>query len=185
MLASASPQRRALLGELGVPFAVHATDVEEIEHGGDPARIAVENALRKARAASAARRSTAPEAVIGCDTIVVLDGTIYGKPRDEAQARATLGALQGRTHEVISGLAVVLPAEERTALARTFVTFRTLGERELEAYVATGEWRGRSGGYAIQRGAARLALAIEGPEDNVIGLPLATLQSLYPELSGS
>jgi septum formation protein len=166
-----------------VPFTVRATDASEIEQGEDPARVAVENALRKARAA---RRAGAREALLGCDTIVVLDGMIYGKPRDEAAARRTLAALAGRTHEVISGLALVLAAagsaEERTALARTRVTFRPLDEHELDRYVGTGEWRGRSGGYAIQGAAAELAVAIDGAEDNVVGLPLATLRELYPEL---
>jgi septum formation protein len=182
ILASASPQRRALLASLDVPFTVCATDVEELEQGEDPGLLAVENALRKARAAPAPGPG---EAVIGCDTIVVLDGVIYGKPRDETQARETLRALAGRTHEVISGLAVLLSDEERTASARTRVTFRRLDEAELQAYVATEEWRGRSGGYAIQGGASQLAVAIDGPQDNVVGLPLATLRALYPELSGS
>jgi septum formation protein len=159
---------------------VRATDAGEIEQGEDPALVAVENALRKARAA---RRADAREALLGCDTIVVLDGVIYGKPRDEADARRTLRALAGRTHEVISGLALLLPGEpERTALERTGVTFRALDERQQAAYVATGEWRGRSGGYAIQGAGARLAVAIDGAEDNVVGLPLATLLDLYPEL---
>jgi nucleoside triphosphate pyrophosphatase len=165
-----------------VPFTVRPTDTGEIEHGDDPGQVAVENALRKARAA---RRAGAREALLGCDTIVVLDGVIYGKPRDEADARRTLGALAGRTHEVISGLALLLPGErERTALARSRVTFRELDERQQAAYVATGEWRGRSGGYAIQGAGARLAVAIDGAEDNVVGLPLTTLRELYPELSG-
>jgi septum formation protein len=166
-----------------VPFTVRPTDASEIEQGEDPARVAVENALRKARAA---RRAGAREALLGCDTIVVLDGVIYGKPLDEAAARRTLGALAGRTHEVISGLALVLAdegsREERTALARTSVTFRPLDEHELDRYVARGEWRGRSGGYAIQGAGAELAVAIDGAEDNVVGLPLATVRELYPEL---
>jgi septum formation protein len=141
--------------------------------------VAVENALRKARAAS---RAGAREAVIGCDTIVVLDGVIYGKPPDADVARHTLSALGGRTHEVLSGVALVLPGEERTALARTYVTFRELDAELLEWYVATEEWRGRSGGYAIQGAGATLALALDGEEDNVVGLPLATLLALYPEL---
>ncbi len=162
---------------------MRATDAAEVEQGEDPGAVAVANALRKARAA---RRMDAREALLGCDTIVVLDGVIYGKPRDDAEARRTIGALAGHTHEVISGLALLLPGErERTALARTLVTFRHLDEDEQAAYVATGEWRGRSGGYAIQGAGARLAVAIDGAEDNVVGLPLATLRELYPELSRS
>src|SRR5271157_2984759 len=106
VLASGSPQRRALLARLGVDFAVRPTDAEELEVGEDPAAVAVENALRKARAAL---RPGVREAVIGCDTIVTLDGVIYGKPLDAAAARRTLGALGGRTHEVLSGVAVLLP----------------------------------------------------------------------------
>lgn len=198
VLASRSPQRSALLARLGVQFTIRATDVPEIEQGEDPAAVAVENALRKARAAAAA--SPAPvgasptparvpeEIVIGCDTIVVLDGVIYGKPPDADAARRTLAALGGRTHEVLSGLAVLRPtrpgerARERTALARTRVTFRAIDEELMEWYVATGEWRGRSGGYAIQGAGAKLATEIEGEAENVVGLPLAALLELCPEL---
>ena len=141
--------------------------------------MAVENALRKALAA---RRPGAAEAVLGCDTIVVLDGVIYGKPPDAATARATLTALGGRTHEVISGLALLLGDEQRTAVARTRVTFRAIDQELLDWYVGTEEWRGRSGGYAIQGAGARLALAVDGEEENVVGLPLAKLLDLYPEL---
>ncbi len=166
-----------------MPFTVRTPDVREVEQGADPAAVALENALRKARAAL---RPGAREAVIGCDTIVVLDGVIYGKPPDAAVARETLAALGGRTHEVISGLAVLLAdgsaVIERTALARTRVTFRALEGERLERYVATGEWRGRSGGYAIQGAGAELAIAIDGDEDNVVGLPLRTLLELYPEI---
>jgi septum formation protein len=141
--------------------------------------VAVENALRKARAV---RQEGAAEAVLGCDTIVVLDGVIYGKPADAAAARATLAALSGRTHEVLSGLALLLPHEQRTALARTRVTFRVLERELLDWYVGTEEWRERSGGYAIQGAGATLALAVDGEEENVVGLPLAALLDLYPEL---
>jgi septum formation protein len=179
VLASGSPQRRALLERLGVPFTVRVSGASELEQGEDPALVAVENALRKARAV---RREGAPEAVLGCDTIVVLDGLIYGKPPDAAAARATLSALGGRTHEVISGLALLLPSEQRTAVARTRVTFRPLHRELLDWYVATEEWRGRSGGYAIQGEGTALSLALDGEVENVVGLPLAPLLELYPEL---
>jgi septum formation protein len=179
VLASGSPQRRALLERLGVPFTVRVSDADELEQGPDPARVAVENALRKARTV---RREGAAKAVLGCDTIVVLDGVIYGKPPDAAVARETLTALGGRTHEVLSGLALLLGDEERTAVARTRVTFRELGRELLDWYVATEEWRGRSGGYAIQGAGAKLALAIDGEEENVVGLPLTRLLEIYPEL---
>jgi septum formation protein len=188
VLASGSPQRRVLLEGWGVPFTVRATDASELEQGDDPGHVAVENALRKARAA---RRPGAREALLGCDTIVVLDGVIYGKPADAAAARRTLRALGGRTHEVLSGLALLLfrdgagKGEQRTALARTSVTFRALDAQLLEWYVGTGEWRGRSGGYAIQGAGAKLAVAVDGAQDNVVGLPLAALRDLYPELVAS
>lgn len=178
MLASGSPQRSALLARLNVHFTVRVSEAQELERG-DPAAVALENALRKARAA---QRPGAREAVLACDTIVALDGVIYGKPPDAAAARRTLAALGGRTHEVLSGLALLLPGEQRTALARTRVTFRALDAQLLDWYVATGEWRGRSGGYAIQGAGSRLALALDGEEENVVGLPLAALRELYPEL---
>jgi len=167
-----------------VAFTVRASDAEELEQGQDPAAVAVENALRKARAVQLPGRR---EAVLGCDTIVVLDGVIYGKPADAAGARETLMALGGRTHEVISGVAILLPdgpdgSAQRTAVARTRVTFRPLDEELLDWYVGTGEWRGRSGGYAIQGAGATLAVAIDGEEENVVGLPLRTLCELCPEL---
>jgi septum formation protein len=185
VLASRSPQRQAILERLGVAFTVRAPDVPELADG-DPEKVARENALRKARAAL---RPGAAEAVLGCDTIVVLDGTIYGKPSDEPAARATLTALGGRTHEVISGIALLLAdgcgeVVERVAVARTRVTFRALDEELLDWYVGTGEWRGRSGGYAIQGAGQKLAQEIEGEVENVVGLPVAALRDIYPELFG-
>jgi septum formation protein len=173
-----------LLQSLNVDFTVRVSEADELEQGEDPAGVAVENAVRKARAA--ARRGVR-EAVLACDTIVTLDGVIYGKPPDAGVARRTLGALSGRTHEVISGLALLLPGErsqfeQRTAVARTRVSFRALEPEQLDAYVATGEWRGRSGGYAIQGAGSKLALKLDGDEDNVVGLPVRTLLELYPQL---
>jgi nucleoside triphosphate pyrophosphatase len=178
VLASASPQRRAILERLGVAFEVRAPEVPERGHG-EPRAVALENARRKARAAS---RVPAEEVVLGCDTIVCLDGKIYGKPADEAAARETLGALSGKTHEVLSGLVLLIAGSERAAVARTAVTFRALDEALLDWYVATGEWRGRSGAYAIQKAGAALVRAIEGEGENVVGLPVAALLDLYPEL---
>jgi len=173
-----------------VSFAVRPADCPEIEQG-DPGEVALENALRKARVAR--RLGTEGEVVLGCDTLVALEGTIYGKPRDEREARATLQALSGATHEVISGIAVLLGGEgrsgsdrsravQRTALARTAVTFRTLDEELLDWSLASGEWRGRAGGYAIQGTGAALVRKVEGDYENVVGLPLASLLDIYPEL---
>jgi nucleoside triphosphate pyrophosphatase len=128
------------------------------------------------------REPGASEAVLGCDTLVVLDGAIYGKPPDEQSARETLRALGGRTHEVLSGLALLLPDGERTAVARTEVSFRALDEELLDWYLATGEWHGRAGGYAIQGAGAALVTAVRGDYENVVGLPLASLLDLYPQL---
>jgi septum formation protein len=178
VLASRSPQRRAILERLGVPFEVRPSDAPELQHG-EPRALALENAMRKARAARLPGRA---EAVLACDTVVVLDGTVHGKPSNEGEARATLSALSGATHEVLSGLALLLPGEQRTALARTAVSFRTLEPDELDRYVATGEWRERSGGYAIQGAGAALVRAVEGEIENVVGLPLASLLDIYPEL---
>ena len=181
VLASSSPQRRALLQRLGVPFSVRVPETSEL-CSGDPLQLARENALRKARAALA---PGVPEVVVGCDTLVALDGVIYGKPADERQARETLTALSGAEHEVISGLALLFGAEqgrERTAIARTGVAFRELSDELLAWYLATGEWRGRAGAYAIQGAGAALVRSVRGDYENVVGLPLASLLDLYPEL---
>jgi septum formation protein len=167
-------------------FEVQPSEVAELEHG-EPRAVALENALRKARAVRAARSAaargvSAPEAVLGVDTLVALGGEIYGKPADEAQARATLLALSGATHRVISGVALLLDEEERTAVSCTEVSFREVGAELLEWLLAKGEWRERSGGYAIQGASATLVREVRGDYENVVGLPLATLLDLYPEL---
>jgi septum formation protein len=192
ILASASPQRRAILTRLGVDFTVHPADVVELEQG-DPAQVAVENALRKARAVYAQVMSVdaadveaagmeAGVPVLGVDTVVALDGSLYGKPADERHARETLRALSGARHTVISGIALLVGGEERTALATTEVAFRALDEALIDWYVSTGEWRERAGGYAIQGAGAALVGEVRGDHENVVGLPVAMLQDLCPQL---
>lgn len=155
--------------------------MSELEQGV-PEEVALENALRKARAVRAERPGGASEAVLGVDTLVTLGGAIYGKPADETHARSTLRALSGASHRVLSGVALLVEGQERTAIVSTEVRFRDLSEQLLSWYVARGEWRERSGGYAIQGAAAALVLEVRGDYENVVGLPLATLFDLYPEL---
>jgi septum formation protein len=176
VLASRSPQRSAILERLGVAFEVRPADVEEVQEG-DPASAALENALRKARAA---RRDD--ELVLGVDTVVELDGRIYGKPRDERHARQTLQALSGAVHTVIGGVALLDDSREQTAVARTRVRFRELSGHTIDWYLSSGEWRERAGGYAIQGAGAALVREIEGDYENVVGLPVATLLDLHPGL---
>jgi septum formation protein len=178
VLASRSPQRRELLASLKLDFSVRVSAAPELEQG-EPRAVALENALRKARAV---RRRAEPEIIVGCDTIVVVEGRIYGKPRDEREAAATIRALAGRTQEVISGLAVLVGEEERSTIAVTAVTFAPLDDELIAWYVSTGEWRERSGGYAVQGAGTRLVASIDGEVENVVGLPLGPLLQLCPEL---
>lgn len=156
------------------------SDAEELLAGEDPTAVAVENARRKALAVAAEAAPAAAAPVLGVDTVVVLDGAIYGKPADAGEARATLERLAGRTHEVVSGIAVVEDGVARTAAATTRVRFRALPPATLDWYVATEEWRERAGGYAIQGRGAALVAGIEGDYLNVVGLPVAALLDLLP-----
>ncbi len=175
LLASRSPQRRALLASLGVAFRVVAPRAEE---GDDP----VANARAKAREVAA--RAGVPEggAVLGADTEVILDGRVLGKPVDAASARRELRALAGRTHVVRSAVCVITQRGERELVDDARVTFRAQSEAEVEAYVATGEWRDRAGGYAIQGAGAALVERVEGDHSTVVGLPVARLAALLEEL---
>jgi septum formation protein len=174
-LASGSPQRAEILGKLGIEFEVVVPGVEELS-GGDPPVEVVENARRKA--AAVARDGL----VIACDTDVALDGRALGKPADAGEAREYLDRMSGRAHEVLSGLVVVRDGEEQSGLERTTVVFRELGEGEKRRYVDFGEWRGRSGGYAIQTLGSTLVERLEGSVSNVVGLPVGLLAELAPEL---
>jgi septum formation protein len=181
VLASRSPQRRAILEQLGVPFEVRAPDVEELV-SGPPHEVAIENAYRKARVVF---EQGTEGCVLGADTVVALGGTLYGKPADRNEARATLEALSGRRHAVIGGLCLMISdGRPRTAAATTAVTFRVLDAGLLEWYLDTGEWRDRAGAYAIQGRGAALVRSIEGDYLNVVGLPVGLLLELEPGLVG-
>ena len=152
---------------------MRVSGVEE-ETRGDPHEVARENARRKANAVAAPG-----EVVLGADTIVVLDGEILGKPRDEEQAREYLGRLAGRTHAVVGGVSIVGRGE---FVETTEVNFAALDRTTVEWYVRSREWEGRAGGYAIQGRGATLIAGIRGDYLNVVGLPLARLLELHPDL---
>jgi septum formation protein len=177
ILASQSPQRRAILEQLGVEFTVEVPEVAELE-SGPPGEVAVENAYRKAAAVAA--RAERDAVVLGVDTVVSLGTRMYGKPADPDEARAALRALAGRSHAVISGICVLAGDVPRTAVATTLVEFRALDEELIEWYVRTEEWRERAGGYAIQGHGAALVARIDGDYTNVVGLPVPTLLELAP-----
>ena len=174
ILASRSPQRRAILEQLGIAFEMVAVDVEEVA-AGDPIEVARENARRKAQAGALARPG---RTILGVDTLVALDGEIFGKPPSAEAARSTLKRLSGRTHEVVSGLALAKSANPQVAHEVTRVTFRALDDALIEGYVRTGEWSGRAGGYAIQGRGGALVRRIMGDYLNVVGLPVGKLLDL-------
>jgi septum formation protein len=179
LLASTSPQRRAILHQLGIPFDVVAPRyVEHDPPDADPAQLVREHALGKARSVAS---DADGRPVLGVDTTVALDGRIYAKPEDAGDAERMLEELSGRTHAVVSGLAVVTPGWEYVEDEATLVTFRALTPRDLASYVASGEWHGRAGGYAIQGLGAALVERVEGDYLNVVGLPASLLVRLLAE----
>ena len=176
LLASTSPQRRAILEQLGLPFDVVAPRyVEDDGPGVDPVELVRARAQGKARSVAA---EAGERPVLGVDTAVVLDGRVYGKPAAAEEAVEMLEALGGRTHEVLSGLCLLTPGWEIVEHDVTRVTFRDLTPRDLAGSMASGEWEGRAGGYAIQGAGAALVARIEGDYLNVVGLPAALLVRL-------
>jgi septum formation protein len=170
VLASRSPQRRAILTQLGLPFRVVEPTYEERPLPLSPQELVQEYSRGKARSV------TGDGSVLGVDTEVAVDGRVYGKPGDEAAARTMLAELAGREHLVISGLTLIAAdGREQTGLSTTVVRFRAMDADEIEEYVAAGEWQGRAGGYAIQGRGAALVERIEGDYFNVVGLPVALL----------
>ena len=179
LLASTSPQRRAILEQLGVPFDVVAPRYDEHDPpDADPAELVRAHAREKALSVA---DEAAGRPVLGVDTTVCLDGRIYGKPTHPDEAVAMLDMLGGRTHIVVSGLCLLTPGWEVTEVEETAVTFRPLTPRDVADYVAGGEWKGRAGGYAIQGRGASLVERIEGDYLNVVGLPAALLVRVLAE----
>jgi septum formation protein len=173
LLASTSPQRRAILQQLGLPFEVVAPAyVEDDPPGSNPIELVRAHAAGKARSVA---EGAGDRPVLGVDTAVVLDERTYGKPAGEAVAAEMLEALAGKTHEVVSGLCLLTTGWEEVEHEVTRVTFRTLTARDIATYVAAGEWEGRAGAYAIQGLGAALVERIEGDYLNVVGLPAALL----------
>ncbi|MCK6530117.1 Maf family protein [Myxococcota bacterium] len=182
VLASASPRRRELLRAAGIEAAVVAAEVDESPRAGEaPGDLALRLASEKARAV-AARADCPGRFVLAADTVVALGDRLLGKPADAAEAAATLGALSGREHEVLTGVCLLdreRPGEERAFVARTRISFRALSAGDVARYVATGEPMDKAGAYGIQGRGGALVATVQGSYTNVVGLPLAeTLAAL-------
>jgi nucleoside triphosphate pyrophosphatase len=179
VLASTSPQRRAILEQLGVPFDVIPPRYVEDDAAEDlPAELVKAHSAGKARSVA---EGAGERPVLGVDTAVVVDGKVYGKPGSAEEAAEMLETLAGRSHDVISGLCLLTPAWEEIHAEATRVSFRSLTPRDVASYVAAGEWEGRAGAYAIQGRGAALVERIDGDYLNVVGLPAALLIRLLAE----
>jgi septum formation protein len=188
ILASSSPRRQELLREIGIPFQVHAANINEDQRPGE---APMEYALRLAREKAQAVAAQYPQSyVLGADTIVVVDGEVLGKPKDHADAARMLRLLSGRGHEVTTAVSVFPPnmiasgtvaqgtlAETRASTTKVY--FREIGEAEIQQYVAGGEPMDKAGAYAIQGGASRWTDRIEGEFSNVVGLPLSLVTEMF------
>lgn len=184
VLASASPRRRELLEQLGLILEVTPANVDETPREGErPADYVKRVAAAKCDAVAGARPAgPSPIPVLGADTIVVVDNQILGQPADEADARRMLLALAGRRHDVTTAYRISFAGRTLERAVTTTVSFRSLRPAEIDAYVASGEWRGKAGGYAVQGRAGAFVPELRGSHTNVIGLPvaevLADLQAL-------
>jgi septum formation protein len=184
VLASGSPRRSSILRGLDVRFELDPHRIEELEVPGETPEEHVVRLSSEKAGDVAARRSEGT--ILGADTIVLMDGRIIGKPADAADAERMLAGLQGRTHEVLTGLTIIR-ASDRSAVSgyeRTSVTFRELRPDEIAAYVANGEPMDKAGSYAIQDCGAGLVRRVEGCFYNVVGLPVVRMLELLDELSG-
>ena len=181
ILASASPRRRELLTRAGYTFDIETSGVDEQRlHGESPDDYVVRIAVAKADAVSGGSEDN--RLVLGADTIVVVDGEVLGKPRDTDDAVSMLQRLSGRTHEVLTGVAIVRSVDRRTAVSRTRVTLVDLDDGAIGAYVATGEPMDKAGAYGVQGIASRFVDRIEGSYTNVVGLPISVVERLVREL---
>ena len=179
LLASTSPQRRAILHQLGIPFDAVAPRYEEHDPPeADAEQLVCEHAVGKARSVL---DQAEDRPVLGVDTTVVLGGRLYAKAQNAGEAERMLEELSGRTHAVVSGLCLATPAWEVVSAIATRVTFRKLTPRDLATYVASGEWEGRAGAYAIQGRGGALVRRVEGDYLNVVGLPASLLVQLLAD----
>ncbi|MFG0721761.1 Maf family protein [Pseudomonas sp. GLN_6] len=183
-LASGSPRRRELLTQIGVPFLTQIAPIDENALPGESPLAYVERLARaKAQAGLAALADTADAVVLGADTAVVLDGRILGKPADRADALATLSALSGRSHEVLTAVALVSCERLASRVVTSQVTFRPLTQAEIEAYWASGEPQDKAGSYGIQGLAAVFVSQLQGSYSAVVGLPLCETAALLAEFA--
>ncbi len=181
ILASQSPRRRELLGQMGLRgFKINSPDVDEtVEENLHPAQVVEELSLRKARAVAA--HADEDDLIIAADTVVALEGTVLGKPADEGDAFTMLSALSGNRHYVYTGVTVIRGERVLTAHEMTVVNFRELEPREIEDYIATGEPMDKAGAYGIQGLGAMLVSGIEGDYFNVMGLPVFRLSRMLAQ----
>lgn len=179
ILASASPRRKELLGLFHQPFVIRAADIDETM---DPGKSPFDEVGRVSRAKALATARSNDDVVVAADTIVVCGGRVLGKPRSEAEAVEMLQLLSGRSHQVMTGLTVLRGNDATTVTEVTDVRFRPLSEREICAYVATGEPMDKAGAYGIQGGGALFCSGIVGDYYNVMGLPVCRLGQLLREL---
>ncbi len=173
ILASASPRRRELLESVGLVLAVEPVDLDEAVRDREPPRAYAARVAAEKCDAAVARLGAPPLAVLAADTVVVLAGEILGKPENEAEAAQMLGRLGGRRHEVLTAYRIRHGERALGRVVGTFVTFRSLDPKEVAAYLACGEWRGKAGAYAVQGIAGSFVTDIRGSFTNVVGLPLA------------
>ena len=177
ILASASPRRKQLLDQIGCSYTVKvSTIIEDNTANRPPAELAIANAAAKAR--DVAAQCNDSDIIIGADTIVVLDGQVFGKPADDQDARRMLSQLAGRVHQVISGIAIVTGKRVYSDSQLTLVRIRSLEQAEIERYIATGEPMDKAGAYAVQGIGTLLVESIQGCYNNVVGLPLVALNRL-------
>ncbi len=196
VLASQSPRRHSFLRDIGVPFRVAVSEAVEVLEGENPRCIAEANALAKLGGAILPESAIEGAFVLATDTVVAVGGRVMGKAATEKEAAEMLSSLSGRTHQVVSGVALArarrraaesgTPAEYGIADARvksavTDVTFNALKDEDIEAYIASGEWKGKAGAYAIQGLAGLYSLGIRGEYSNVVGLPLGLVAQMFRE----
>ncbi len=180
ILASQSPRRKALLGLFGLPFAVRVADIDETM---DSARSPYDEVARVSRCKAEAVARKTDDVIIAADTIVVCEGKVLGKPGDTADAKAMLSLLSGRDHQVMTGMCVLRGEKCITATEVTDIHFRELSEKEIDAYIATGEPMDKAGSYGIQGGAALFAEKMVGDYYNVMGLPVCRLWKILHEIA--